>query len=289
MTATPTLPPPATRRPRPSRLRHLPATLLKVLWLLLTALPFVFMVMLSLKSREESYSTSMWTPPRQLDWSHYADVLRGPFLSYVWNSLFVVSVSVALTLLLGSLAAFALARLNFRFNGPIFGLIVAALIVPVHVTLIPIYLLTRAANLYDTPFALIGPYVAFSLPVSIFLLTEFMRQIPRELSEAAQIDGCGPFATYARIFLPLSRPGLVTVGIYTGINLWNEFIFAYVLTSTPSHRTLPLAIFDFQGQYSSDIPAVLAVVTLTALPLIVVYIFAQEKLVSGLMAGAIKG
>lgn len=289
MTSTPVPLPPAARRSGLSRLRTLPAALLKGLWLLLTALPFVFMVMLSLKSQTESYSTSMWTPPRQLDWSHYADVLRGPFLSYVWNSLFVVSVSVALTLLLSSLAAFALARLNFRFNGPIFGVIVAALIVPVHVTLIPIYLLTRAANLYDTSFALIGPYVAFSLPVSIFLLTEFMRQIPRELSEAAQIDGCGPFATYARIFFPLSRPGLVTVGIYNGINLWNEFIFAYVLTSSPSHRTLPLAIFDFQGQYSSDIPAVLAVVTLTALPLIVVYIFAQEKLVSGLMAGAIKG
>ncbi|WP_229776450.1 carbohydrate ABC transporter permease [Deinococcus ruber] len=281
------------RVPRPSRfwatVRRVPGALLTLIWLLVTALPFLIMVLLSLKSQADTYSTPAWAWPRTLDWSHYAAVLHGPFLGYLWNSVFVVAVSVALTLFLSSLAAFALARLPFRLNGLLFGLVVACLIVPVHVTLIPIYLMTRAAHLYDTAFALIGPYVAFSLPISIFILTEFMRQIPRELQEAAQIDGCGPFATYARIFFPLARPGLVTVGIYNGINLWNEFIFAYVLTSTPGHRTLPLAIFDFQGQYSSDIPAVLAVVTLTALPLIVVYIFGQERMVSGLMAGAIKG
>ena len=156
-------------------------------------------------------------------------------------------------------------------------------------TLVPIYLMTRQLGLYDTPFALIGPYVATSLPVSIFIMTEFMRQIPRELEEAAQLDGCGPFAMFWKVFFPLSGPGLATIAIYNGIHLWNEFIFAYVLTSSTRNRTLPLAMWDFQGQYASNIPAMLAVVTLSSLPLIAAYAFGQERIVKGMMAGALKG
>jgi raffinose/stachyose/melibiose transport system permease protein len=116
-----------------------------------------------------------------------------------------------------------------------------------------------------------------------------MRQIPRELEEAAQLDGCGPFKIFWRVFFPLSGPGLATVAIYNGIGLWNEFIFAYMLTSTSEHRTLPLAVWDFQGQYSSNVPAMLAVVTLTSLPLIVAYAFGQERVIKGMMAGSLKG
>lgn len=260
-----------------------------LVWLLITTLPFVFVFLTSVKSQADVYSTPVWALPRTFDFSNYATILHGSFFTYLRNSVFVVTVSIALTLLLSSLAAFAFARLKFRLNGALFGLIVAGLIVPVHVTLIPIYLMTRSLGLYDTPFALIGPYVAFSLPVSIFILTEFMRQIPREMQESAEIDGARPLTMFARIFLPLCGPGLATVAIYNGINLWNEFIFAYILTSNPANRTLPLAIWDFQGQYSANIPAILAVVTLTSLPLIVAYIFGQERIIRGMMAGSVKG
>jgi raffinose/stachyose/melibiose transport system permease protein len=138
-------------------------------------------------------------------------------------------------------------------------------------------------------FALIGPYVACSLPISVFILTEFMRQVPKELEEAAFLDGCGPFKIFFKIFFPLSGPGISTVAIYNGIMLWNEFVFAYVLTSSPGTRTLPLAVWDFQGQYAADIPAILAVVTLSTLPLIIVYAIGQEKIVNGMMAGSLKG
>ncbi|ABF44127.1 MULTISPECIES: carbohydrate ABC transporter permease [Deinococcus] len=260
-----------------------------LVWLLVTTLPFVFVFLTSVKSQAEIYSAPVWALPKTFDFSNYVTILRGSFFIYLRNSVFVVVVSIALTLLLSSMAAFAFARLKFRLNGLLFSLVVAGLIVPVHVTLIPIYLMTRALHLYDTPVALIGPYVAFSLPISIFILTEFMRQIPRELEESAQIDGAGPITTFIRIFLPLCTPGLATVAIYNGINMWNEFIFAYVLTSNPQSRTLPLAIWDFQGQYSANIPAILAVVTLTSLPLIVAYIFGQERIIQGMMAGSIKG
>ncbi len=260
-----------------------------LLWLLITTLPFVFLVFTTFKSQADIYSTPVWALPKALDFSNYLLVLQGSFWTYLKNSAFVVVISIALTVLLSSMASFAFARLKFRFSGLVFGLIVASLIVPVHVTLIPIYLLTRSLGLYDTVFALIGPYVAFSLPISIFILTEFMRQIPREMEESAQIDGCGPFRMFVSIFLPLSGPGLATVAIYNGIGMWNEFIFAYVLTSTPAHRTLPLAIWDFQSEHSANMPAILSVVTLTALPLIVAYVFGQERIIKGMMAGSVKG
>ena len=258
-------------------------------WLAVTTLPFLFVVVTSLKSQQDTYSGSAWSLPSALDLSSYQAVLEGGFWVYLRNSLFVVGLSTALILLTASMAAYVFARMSSRLNKSIFSIVVAGMIVPLHVTLVPVYLMTRTAGLYDTPFALIGPYVASSLPVSIFILTEFMRQIPRELEEAALLDGCGPFAIFWRIFVPLSGPGLATVAIYNAIALWNEFIFAYVLTSTPGNRTLPLAVWDFQGQYAANIPATLAVVTLTSLPLIVAYAFGQERIIKGMMVGSVKG
>ena len=258
-------------------------------WLAVTTLPFLFVVVTSLKSQQDTYSGSAWSLPSALDLSSYQAVLEGGFWVYLRNSLFVVGLSNALLLLTASMAAYVFARMSSRLNKSIFSIVVAGMIVPLHVTLVPVYLMTRTAGLYDTPFALIGPYVASSLPVSIFILTEFMRQIPRELEEAALLDGCGPFAIFWRIFIPLSGPGFATVAIYNAIALWNEFIFAYVLTSTPANRTLPLAVWDFQGQYASNIPATLAVVTLTSLPLIVAYAFGQERIIKGMMVGSVKG
>lgn len=268
--------------------RRLGLGTLAVLWLAVTVAPLAFVVMTSLKSQREMFDSAVWAWPRQLDWSHYRAVLEGGYFTYLRNSAFVVGVSILLILAISSMAAYALARLRFRFNKALFSLIVAGLVVPLHVTLVPIYLMSRNLGLYDTPFALIGPYVATSLPVSIFIMTEFMRQIPRELEEAAELDGCGPFAVFWKVFFPLSGPGLATIAIYNGIHLWNEFIFAYVLTSSTRNRTLPLAMWDFQGEYASNIPAMLAVVTLTSLPLVVAYAFGQERIVKGMMAGSLK-
>ncbi len=262
---------------------------LGLFWLAVTTVPFLFMVMTSFKSQQESFSSSVWALPEALDLVNYRSVLEGPFLTYFKNSVMVVVISVVLIMLISAMAAFAFARMRFRFNDALFGLIVAGMIVPIHITLVPIYLMTRQMGLYDSQFALIGPYVATSLPISVFILTEFMRQIPKELEEAARLDGCGPFAIFFKVFLPLSGPGLSTIAIYNGIMLWNEFIFAYVLTSSTGTRTLPLAIWDYQGQYTANIPAILTVVTLTSLPLVVAYAFGQEKIVKGMMAGSLKG
>ncbi|HTJ95808.1 MAG TPA: carbohydrate ABC transporter permease [Pararobbsia sp.] len=263
---------------------------LAVFWLLVTAMPFLFLVFTSLKDQGDYMSTSSWELPKRWAFENYGMLLgNATFYHYLFNSLLVVVVSVTVIILTSSMAAFAFARIRFRLSKPLFGFVVAALIVPVHVTLVPIYLMTKGMGIYDTTAALMGPYISFALPVSIFILTEFMRQIPKELEEAAQLDGCGPFKIFWTIFFPLSGPGLATVAIFNGIMMWNEFIFAYVLTSTPAHRTLPLAIWDFQSQYASNIPMMLAVITLTSLPLVIAYAFGQERIIKGMMAGSVKG
>jgi raffinose/stachyose/melibiose transport system permease protein len=260
-----------------------------MLWLMVAGLPFYFMVQSGFKKQFDLLSNPFWKLPREWTLENYRTVLAGPFLRSLLNSVLVVSVSVTLILLIGSMAAFVFARMNFRLNRPLFAAVIAGLAIPAHVMLIPVYLLTTRIGLYDTLWALIGPYVAFNLPLAIFVLTEFMRQIPRELEEAARLDGAGTFALYWRVALPLVRPAMATVAIYNAVAMWNEFVFAYVLTSSPSRRTLPLAIWDYQGQYTANIPLIMAVLSLSALPLILIYIVAQERVISGMMAGALKG
>lgn len=275
-------------------LRYLPGRVLigvfAVVWLVIAGMPFYFMVITGFKGRFELFSgNSVFALPVSPTLEHFNGILSGgTFFRYLGNSVVIVAVSVALILLFSSMASYVFARIPFRLNGVLFGLIVAGLVIPLHVTLIPVYLLTKQIGLYDSLWALLGPYVAFNLPLSIFILTEFMRQIPRELEEAARIDGSGPMYTFWHIILPLSTPGLATLAIYNAVALWNEFVFAFVLITSPQYRPLPLAIWEYQGQYSMNIPAIMAVLTLSALPLIVVYIFGQEKVIKGIMAGALK-
>lgn len=262
---------------------------LAIFWLFVAGLPFYFMVQSGFKAQFDLLTAPFWTLPTRWVFENYLTVLSGPFVRSLLNSVIVVSVSVALILLVGSMASFVFARIHFRLNRPLFVLIVAGLVIPVHVTLIPVYILTTNLKLYDSLFALVGPYVAFSLPLAVFILTAFMREIPRELEEAARMDGASTALIFWRIILPLSWPGLATVGIYSAVTLWNEFVFAYVLTSSPASRTLPLAIWDYQGQYAANIPLIMAVLSLAAAPLILIYIVAQERVVGGMMAGALKG
>lgn len=277
----------ATLRALPSRVIVL---VIALLWLVIAGTPFYFMALTGFKGRFELMSSgSVFAFPAQITFEHYQDVLtRGTFFTYLGNSVLIVALSVVIILLLSSMASYVFARIPFRLNRPLFGLIVAGLVIPLHVTLIPVYFLTRSIGLYDSLWALLGPYVAFNLPLSIFILTEFMRQIPKELEEAAKIDGSGPMHTFWRIILPLSSPGLATLAIYNSVALWNEFVFAFVLITSPESRTLPLAIWEYQGEYSMNVPAIMAVLTLSALPLIAIYIVGQERVIKGIMAGALK-
>ncbi len=257
-------------------------------WTLLAAGPFAFMLFTAFKDRLELLTRAIWALPEAPTAENFRLVLENDFLVFLRNSLVVVTISVVLVVIVSAMAAYVFSRFDFRWRAPLFTLVIAGLIVPIHVTLIPIFLMMVRSGLYDSIWALIGPYVAFNVPLTVFILTGFMRAVPRELEEAAVLDGAGPIRRFRHVVLPLSRSGIVTVSIYNAVILWNEFVFAFVLTSSRANRTLPLAIWDFQGQYGSNIPVIMAVLSLTAAPLVLAYVFAQERITRGIMAGAVK-
>ena len=215
-----------------SRISWTIAIILAVLMALISITPFIFMVLNSFKEKFEMLTKGVFTLPDKLYLDNYAEVISGKFAGFFVNSVIVLAVSLILLLLVAACASYPLSRFKFKLNGPIYALIVACMSIPVHVTLIPIFKMTRSMGLYDTIWALIGPYVAMGVPISVFILTGFMKGIPKEIEESAEIDGCNKIQMFFKMILPLSKPGLSTLAIYNGVNMWNEFSFAYTLTQS---------------------------------------------------------
>lgn len=263
--------------------------ILAIFWLFATGAPFIFMILSAFKQQLEILTSGVFSLPQGFYTENFVKIITGNYWVYFSNSVIVVVVSLVILLFISACGAYPLARFRFKLNKPIFGLIVAAMAIPMHVTLIPVFLMTKNLGLYDTIWSLIGPYVAFEVPISVFILTTFMGGIPKELEEAAEIDGSNKYRTFFTIILPLSKPGLATLAIYSAVNLWNEFSFAMILTQSQQNRTLPLAIWEYQGQYSMNTPMIMAILTLSVLPMILAFLVGQDKLIKGIMLGAVKG
>ena len=259
------------------------------IWLVLTLTPFFFMIINSFRKQFDMLQQGVFHLPDPWFFDNYVNVVSHGFFGYFLRSVIVVAISLVLMLAISAFAAYPLARMSFKLNPFIYALIVAMMSVPMHVTLIPIFKLTTSVGLYDSLGSLIGPYVAFALPMSVFILTAFMKTIPKEVEESAEIDGCNRYQNFFKMILPLSKSGLSTLAIYNGVSMWNEFAFANTLLITPEKKTLPLALGQFKGAHSLDIPIILAVLTLSVLPMITLFIVFQDKLVKGMMAGAVKG
>jgi multiple sugar transport system permease protein len=221
---------------------------------------------------------------------HYRAIFTGaPFLQIIANSAVVAACSTALSIAIGSLAAFGLAKLSVRFKGLVLIFILSASMFPPIATVSPLFIIIRALHLRDTWWGLIMTYTTFTLPLSIWIMTNFFREIPDEIFLASRVDGCGPFQSFARIMLPLAAPGIATAAILVFIFAWNEFLFALTFTATPASRTIPVAIALFPGLHEmpwGDIAAASIVVTI---PLIVLVLVFQRKIIEGLTAGAVKG
>ena len=260
-----------------------------VVFVVITGLPFVFMVLNSFKEQFEMLRKGIFQLPDSFYLENYVTVFSKGFLNYFMNSVIVLVISLGILLFITACAAYPLSRMEFKFRALLYGLIVACMSIPTHVTLIPLFKMATQTGIYNTLWALIGPAVAFNIPISCYILTTFMRSIPKEIEEAAEIDGCGRYRNFFSVILPLSKAGLSTLAIYNGVNIWNEFVFAYTMTQSKSAQTLPLAITVFQGEYSINLPMIMAVLVLTVLPMIILFIILQDKLVKGLMVGAVKG
>ncbi len=255
----------------------------------LSLFPFFFMLLNSFRKQFDMLRQGVFHLPDPWFFDNYVQVVTNGFFGYFMRSVIVVVVSLVLLLAIAACAAYPLSRMEFKLRGLIYAGIIACMSVPMHVTLIPVFKLTQKMGIYNTMWSLVGPYVTFALPMSVFILVAFMKTIPKDMEEAGEIDGCNRFNNFTLLILPLAKSGLSTLAIYNGVSMWNEFAFANTLIMTPAQKTLPLALGQFKGEHSLNIPIMLAVLTLSALPMIILFIIFQDKLVKGMMAGAVKG
>ncbi len=251
--------------------------------------PFIWQVITSVKPSSELTKLPPVLPD-VISFDHYISVFKGhPFGRIIFNSIAVSLISTVLSLALGSLTAFGLAKLNIKGKALIFGFVLSISMFPPIATVSPLYLIIRELGLRDTWWALIITYTTFTLPMSIWILSSFFREVPDELYQAAKVDGCSPFQVFYKIFLPLAGPGIFATAILVFIFSWNEFLYALTFTSTTASRTIPVGIALFPGLHEmpwGDIAAASVVVTL---PLIMLVLVFQRRIIEGLTAGAVKG
>ncbi|MDA3650286.1 carbohydrate ABC transporter permease [Saccharopolyspora indica] len=280
----------APARPR-DRHRPRPLTLVfAVLVMLASLVPFYWLINTSLKTGAELSSGSLFPTAPSLQ--NYLEVLQdGKFLAALGNSVIVGVVTTSLALLLASFAAYALARLALPRKGLILAAVLSVTTFPVIAIAAPMFKIWSDLGIYDTLPGLIIPKLTFALPMAIFVLTSFFREIPFELEESALIDGATPFQAFRKVILPLAVPGIATTAILVFISVWNEFLLAVTLTSTPTSRTVPVAIAFFAGtnEFDQPIGTISAASVIVTLPLLLLVLLFQKRIVAGLTAGAIKG
>nr|WP_237167872.1 carbohydrate ABC transporter permease [Paenibacillus yonginensis] len=228
--------------------------------------------------------------PSGLQFSNYAEAWRIANMNvYFLNSLLITFVSLIVTVLLGSLAAYFLARFSFKLRGLTYSLFLLGMLVPIHATLIPIFLIMQKLSLIDTYLSLILPYTAFHLSLTVFILEGFMRGFPKDLEESGIMDGAGIFRIFWSIILPITRPAMATVIILNFIYNWNEYLFALVLITSNALKTLPLGLANFVGIETASYTLQMSALTIALIPIIIFYLLLQKQLVTGMTAGAVKG
>ncbi|GAA3203782.1 carbohydrate ABC transporter permease [Nonomuraea helvata] len=256
------------------------------LWLAVVVVPIYWIVITSFKSQSNYYAENPLVPPSEPTLANYQMVIESDFIRYFINSVVVTVGAVVPAVAVSFMAAYAIVRSGrgrfLRWTNSTF---LMGLAIPHQATVIPIYLIIIKLHLYDTLLALILPSIAFAIPLSVLILANFIRDVPKELFESMRLDGATEMGTLWNLALPLTRPAVVTVTIYNALTIWNGFLLPLILTQSPEQRTLPLALWTFQGQYSINVPAVLASVVLTSLPILILYVVGRRQLLAGLTAG----
>lgn len=263
---------------------NLPAGLASVAWLAIVALPVYWMVITSFR-HQAGYLTADPLLPGKPTVAQYHRVIDVGFLTYLRNSALLTAAVCAIVIVFALMASYAIVRGTGWGASGTFRLFLLGLAIPLQATIIPIYYVVSKLHLYDTLPALILPTAAFSLPIAVLILVNFLRDVPSSLFEAMRVDGASEWQMLWRLAAPLSRPALLTVGIFSALQAWNGFLFPLVLTQSSGTRVLPFALYDFQTQFGINVPAVLAAVVLTTLPVLLLYIVGRRQLLGGLTAG----
>lgn len=251
--------------------------------------PLIWLVVNSFKTNTEMFNNP-WLPGEAIQYKNYATAwVSGKIGTSFMNSIFVSFVSVIITILVGSMAAFAIKRLKWKLSGLVLGIFLLGVMIPIHSTLIPLFIIFNKIGFTNNYISLVLPYVAFALPTSVFILTGFMGSFPREIEEAAVIDGCSMAAVFWKMIIPLSKSAIATITIFNFVSMWNELMFSLIFMSDPNKMTLPVSLTRFKGQYSTDWTIQLAATVIMVIPSILVYMFLNDKIIESMTVGAVKG
>jgi raffinose/stachyose/melibiose transport system permease protein len=276
------------RRPRGS-VRYVVMWLAGGIVAAMILIPLVYAVLDGFKTNGELVGSPALLPNEWVT-SNYTELLTsGEFWRYVMNSLLVTGVSVGLVVTFSAFAAYVLSRFTFRGRELVYTLFTLGLLFPIAVAILPLFVMLRSLGLLGNPLGVALPQAAFGLPLTIIILRPFFRSIPRELEDAARVDGCGTFGFFWRILLPLSRPALATVSVLAIVTSWNAFLLPLVVFQGADQWTLPLGVMNFSTQYNSDWARILAFTSLSMIPAVLFYVIAERQIVSGLTAGSVKG
>ncbi|MNO27301.1 L-arabinose transport system permease protein AraQ [compost metagenome] len=278
----------------PKTFRSFGQLLLQIpLWLyfIVSIYPLFWMISYSLKNNDEIFVTNPFGLPAHFRFENYVNAwTQFNIPRYFWNSFVVSIISTLFILLLALMFAFAVARMQWRFRSAVRTYMLVGMFMPLQVIMIPLALLVRDFHLTNTYGALIIPYIAIGLPFSTMVFYGFLVSIPREIEEAACIDGASIYRLFLRIILPLALPAIATIAIFQFLNNWNEFTLAYILISDENMKTLPLGLLFFQGSYSTDWGAMGAVMTIASLPMVLVYLLLSDQVERAMTVGsAVKG
>lgn len=253
-------------------------------------LPMIWILISGFKTNNEIF-TNTFALPKEWKISNYVMAWKYGLGSYFMNSIFITVVSTIAAIVISLLASYALthSRFDFKLKTPVLIFIISGLMLAPQVALLPLYDLLSKMGIYDTYLAMIIPYVAFRIPFTVFLMRAYLLSIPKELEDAAYIDGCGSFKILIRVVVPLSKPIIATSALLTGMYCWNEFMFALVFTSSDTLRTIPLGLMNMRGTFRTEWGILIAALALSALPIIIVFVLLQKQFVRGLAAGGVKG
>lgn len=261
-----------------------------LLWALINLFPIYWMFTFSLKSNEEIFGLNVAGLPREWRWSNYSSAMNtGNMPRYFMNSVIVTVATIVISLIAALMATYALTRIVWKGRKLMNSFFMLGITIPIHASIVPVYVTLSRLKMLNSYWALIFPYSAFSLAMAILICTGFMNDIPKELDEAACIDGCGQWRTFALVIAPLMKPALATIGIYTFLQCWNELMFANIFNSGETYKTLPVGIQALSGQYTTEWGPIGAALVIATFPTLLAYVFLSKRIQDSFIAGAVKG
>ncbi len=265
-------------------------TIILILWTVINIFPIYFIFTFSLKSNDEIFGNNIAGLPRNWIWSNYTRALgTGNMGLYFLNSILVTGAAILISLIAALMATYAITRIKWRASKLANAFFMLGLTIPLQASIVPVFFVLKELHWLNKYSTLIIPYSAFALAMAILICTGFMVEIPYDLDEAARIDGCGLWRTFYQIILPLMKPAYATVGIYSYLQCWNEFMFANVFISDSAHRTLPIGIQQLSGSYTTDWGPIGAALVIATFPTLIFYISLSRRIQESFIAGAVKG